>query len=113
MQLIMNIIFIILLFIGDNEKEKMRVKERIIYLLCFVMQVGLIVTALAGFTPNTSSMVVGLQPRYFICALFLLWIGVYNNCLNLNVKNKSFVYGILLLIAYMVVFQTIIYGFYV
>ncbi len=112
-ELIMNIIFIILLFIGDNEKEKMSVKERIIYLLCFAMQVGLIVTALAGFTPNTSSMVVGLQPRYFICALFLLWIGVYNNCLNLNVKNKSFVYGILLLIAYMVVFQTIIYGFYV
>ena len=54
----------------------------------------------------------GLQPRYFIPAAFIFYIGLSNSKIILDVKNKNMFYAYGMGIVYLISFATIFLGFY-
>ena len=54
----------------------------------------------------------GLQPRYFIPSIIMLYLAVSNNFIKINFKNNELFYGLCLNCIYLISFITIVVGFY-
>ena len=101
---------------ADDEEQKLTLFEKIVYVLIFVMLIGIIYTvAFSAWTKMGARSILGVQSRYFIPLLPLLYFVIQDIGLKINVpekiKNKlgnrdlSFV---LISITYIIAFATII-----
>ena len=110
---ILTIVYSFLLFTSNDEDKKLNKKERIIYLgTSFVIMLILYASLFIGWTFKGAKTIDGLQPRYFIPAAYLFYIGLSNKKVNLMVKNKELFYAYGVSIVYLISFATILLGFY-
>lgn len=106
------------LLIATLPKEKIGdiKKERIFKALClfiFVFLAGLIsASMLFGWTIVGTNYIDGIQPRYFIPMIPLLYIFFTNNIFNMKVKNYEYSMSLLIIMLNALCLITIIYGFY-
>lgn len=110
---ILTVIYAVLLFVNDENDKKLTKKERIIFLLTsFIIMLILYASLFIGWTYKGAKVIDGLQPRYFIPAAFIFYIGLSNSKIILNVKNKNMFYAYGVCIVYLISFATIFLGFY-
>lgn len=110
---ILTVIYALLLFVNDENDKKLTKKERIIFLFTsFVIMLILYASLFIGWTYKGARVIDGLQPRYFIPAAFIFYIGLSNSKIILNVKNKNMFYAYGVGIVYLISFATIFLGFY-
>ncbi len=96
--------------IGDIKKERI---FKILCLFIFMILAGLIsASMLFGWTIVGTNYIDGLQPRYFIPMLPLLYIFFTNNIFNIKVKNYEYFMSLLIIMLNALCLITIIYGFY-
>ena len=110
-------IFLILYLTSNNEEAKekcLNLKNKTYIFIIGLLIVGLIYgSLLTGYTSNDSTMIQGLQSRYFIPSILLFIISISNNIININIKNKNLLYVILLTLSGTITLFTMIYGFYI
>lgn len=110
---ILTVIYAVLLFVNDENDKKLTKKERIIFLFTsFVIMLILYASLFIGWTYKGARVIDGLQPRYFIPAAFIFYIGLSNSKIILDVKNKNMFYAYGMGIVYLISFATIFLGFY-
>jgi uncharacterized membrane protein len=110
---ILIIMYAILFLSYDENNELLSKKERIVCLCTSAIMIVIPYTAMfLCWTVIGSNSIDGLQPRYFLIAELLLFIGLSNNLLKLNIKNKNKVYAGCIIFNYCISLFTIIIGFY-
>jgi len=65
-----------------------------------------------NMTTIHSTIVAGLQSRYFIPMTILFAFALSNNLVKINIKRKEMLYAIVVIVTFGVSFFTIINGFY-
>lgn len=113
-QFIITIVTVLLILTSSDKKEKLNIKARIIMLGISLIMFGMIYASLLfGWTNYGATEIDGLQCRYFIPVVLILYIGISNQFIELKFKNNTFiqVLGIILIIT--LCFYTIISSFYV
>ena len=106
-------IYIILIFVKDDDEGSIKLKDRIIMLVVFgIIFAMLYAISFTEWTPIGSSSIDGLQSRYFIPIVLLFYMAISNNLIKLNVKNKYRFYFILIGIVQLLSITSIIIGFY-
>ena len=65
-----------------------------------------------GWTYFGAPTIDGLQPRYFIPPVILIYLAITNNAIKLDVKNKNIIYSFSMIAIYLLCFLTISLGFY-
>lgn len=111
-------IYLVVLFTkeAEDEEEKLSIKERIVYTLIFVMLIGIIYTvAFSAWTKVGGRSILGVQSRYFIPLLPLIYFVIQDLGIKVNVseKIKKLLNGrdlsfVLISITYIIAFATII-----
>ena len=102
-------IYFLLIFTEDENNEKLTVKQRTIILLIPVMIIGIIyLIAFSQWTNIGRDTIYGIQARYFLPVSPLIYIGLSSNKLKIEVKDKRTFYSLLLMLAILVSFFTII-----
>lgn len=97
----------------SNDNEKIKINERLTYLFISLMLICIPYTAmLLCWTKVGAASIDGLQPRYFLIADLLLFMGLSNNIIKLNVKNKNLLYSICIIFNLCISLFTILSGFY-
>lgn len=103
----------LLLILTSCEEKKHDYKFKILSFIISMMIFGLIyVSLLFGWTNFGSEFIDGLQCRYFIPVVLMLYISLSNNCVKLNFKNKDLVYVSMIVIVEILSLFTIILGYY-
>lgn len=106
-------IYFIMIFVNDNENDKISRDSKLVMLsVSFVLYCLIYLICFAGWTRLGSDMINGIQSRYFIPCLPLIYIGISNECIKLNVKNKYRLYTVLLTLVQILVVFTLIKSFY-
>lgn len=101
---------------ADDKEKKLTLFEKIVYILIFVMLIGIIYTvAFSAWTKVGARSILGVQSRYFIPLLPLLYFVIQDIGLKVNISEKiksklgnrdlSFV---LISLTYIIAFATII-----
>ena len=107
--------YFFVIFFDNEEKGLLKISHRLVYLFIAILLVGLIyASALFGFggTDKFSTIIGGLQSRYFIPVTFILAVAVSNSFIKYNLKNKNLFLSLLVVFTYAVSFYTILNGFY-
>lgn len=105
-------IYLVMILSHDEDDKKLTFKERIMYLIIPVLVIGLVYTiAFSRWTQVGQPTIWGIQARYFLPVMPLLYIACSNTKFELNVKNKNGLYALLTSIAYILSFLTIIVFF--
>lgn len=106
------IMYSFILFAND-ESKKMNIKDRIMFILVSLMLIGIpYLTMFLCWTKIGADVIDGLQPRYFLIATLMLFMGLSNNIIDLKIKDKNKLYTICILISYTISLFTILNGFY-
>ena len=108
-------IYTLLVFFDNKEKNVLSVRDRIIMIAIAVLSWGIIyASAMFSFNMTTihSTIVAGLQSRYFIPMTILFAFALSNNLVKINIKRKEMLYAIVVIVTFGVSFFTIINGFY-
>lgn len=106
-------IYIIMLFLDDEDEKKLKTLDRIILLFVSLVLFAIIyVVAFTEWTPVGFDMINGIQTRYFVPSLLMFYIATSNNFIKLNIKNRYRYYTILLGIVQLLVVFTLIKSFY-
>lgn len=108
-------VYTLCVFFDNQEKEKLKLYDRILMLGIALVTIGIIyASALFSFnmTMIGSQIVAGLQSRYFIPVTILLAFALSNNLIKINVKKKEMLYAIVVIVTFGISFFTIINGFY-
>lgn len=102
-------IYVVMILSHDENDKELNIKERIMYLLIPVLVIGLVYTiAFSRWTLVGQPIIWGIQARYFLPVMPLLYIACSNTKFNLNVKNKNGLYALLIALVYITSFMTII-----
>lgn len=102
-----------ILILTTCEEKKHDYKFKIIAFIISLMTFGLIYASLLfGWTSYGLNFVDGLQCRYFIPVVLMLYISLSNNFVKLNFKNNSLVQMLMVIIVNILSFYTIIVGYY-
>ena len=112
---IIYLIYTLLVFFDNKEKNVLSVRDRIIMIAIAVLSWGIIyASAMFSFNMTTihSTIVAGLQSRYFIPMTILFAFALSNNLVKINIKRKEMLYAIVVIVTFGVSFFTIINGFY-
>lgn len=110
---ICSIIYILLISVKNDGKFKLNKKEKGVLVLISLLIIGIVYAAMFfGWTKLGEEKIDGLQPRYFIPAIICIYIVLDNNLFNFNVKNKNYIYTILILVVSFLISWTIASGFY-
>ena len=89
------VILVSIILCRDENNIKLTLKQKIVFIISFIMICGLIYGAmLFGWSEIGSISIDGLQPRYFIPPIMLLYILLQNNYIQINIKNKNTFYTI-------------------
>lgn len=106
-------IYIIMIFTKDGSLKQLSKQNRIFVLVITVIVFCLIyLICFVGWTRQNTDMINGVQSRYFIPCMPLLYIGISNDFIMLNVKNKYKFYTILISIVQLLFVFTLIKSFY-
>lgn len=106
-------IYIILIFVKDDDEGSIKLKDRIIMLIVFgIIFAMLYAISFTEWTPIGSSSIDGLQSRYFIPIVLLFYMAISNNIIKLNIKDKYRFYCILIAIVQLLSITSIVVGFY-
>lgn len=98
----------------DENNIKLSLKQKIVFFVSFILICGLIYGAmLFGWTEIGSKSIDGLQPRYFIPPIMLLYILLQNKFILVNIKNKELFYAISMIIINVLGLITILAKVYV
>ena len=84
---------LLLLFIIITEKNdyKLKIKDRILFLIIIQGIISLIWTALyLSFTPVGKNYIDGVQPRYFLPLLYVLLVCIKKPILKINISEKKY-----------------------
>lgn len=107
------IMYALVFLVKDKNDKKLELKERVIYLIISAMLILIPYTAMfLCWTFLGADSINGLQPRYFLIAELLLFIGISSNLLNLNIKNQNRFYVGCIIFNFCISLFTIIIGFY-
>lgn len=112
------VMYVIILFTkeADNQEKRLNNIERVVYLGIFAMLIAIIYTiAFASWTIVGGRSILGVQARYFIPLLPLLYFVIQDIGININLsdstkeklKNRD-IYFILMSITYIIAYFTII-----
>lgn len=111
--LFINLVLLVAMVLVKDEKVKTSISEKMTMFITFVAICAIIYASmLFTWTPVGYETIDGLQTRYFIPALPLLYILLQNSLIELKTKNKELVFGIVMTIMNLLAFVTIIIGFY-
>lgn len=106
------IMYAFILLVNDEDK-KLKIKERITYLVISMMMIAIpYVSMFLCWTKMGLDTIEGIQPRYFLIATLLLFIGLSNNIFELKIKNKNVLYVLCIVISFVTSLFTILLGFY-
>ena len=106
-------IYIIMVFIDNEEGVYLSKKDRIIMLSVFSIIYSIIYcAAFTEWTSITSDKINGIQSRYFIPILPLFYIAISNNFFKINIKDKWKLYSILVFVAHILTCISIVNAFY-
>lgn len=110
---ILNIIYILLIAVKDENDEKLNKIDKVILLIVVLLNIGIIYSAMFfGWTYLGASTIDGLQPRYFVPAVLCICLVLTNQLFNFKTKNKNMVYYYLIVCVYLFSFLTIAKEFY-
>lgn len=108
----MSMLMLIVLCKDENNK-KLTKKQFIVILISFVIICAIVYGAmLFGWTIKGDTSIDGLQPRYFIPAIMLLYILLQSDFISIKVKNKNIFYSMIMILINILGLITIISGFY-
>lgn len=106
-------VYILFMFIDNEDSLSLKKKDRIIMLIvCAFIYLILYGVAFTEWTSILSDRINGLQSRYFIPILPLLYISISNNFFKTNLKDKWKLYIILMFIAQLLSVISILTSFY-
>lgn len=106
-------IFMIILLCKDDNNTKLTKKQFIVMFFVFVILCAIIYAAmLFSWTLKGSTFIDGLQPRYFIPPLVLLYILLQSEYVNIKLKNRNVFYSVSIIIINSLALLTIICGFF-
>lgn len=114
--LIQSIYLLSYLTINNNEAKKqiIKPKQRFFFLVTTILVVGIIYCSLLiGWSDPNTTMVQGLQSRYFLPIIPLLLIVLTNNIFTINPKVEKYIFMIFLLISFSITLLNLITGFYI
>ena len=93
------VLLVSIVLCSDKDNVKLNLKQKIAFLITFVMICGIIYGAmLFGWSEIGSTSIDGLQPRYFIPPVMLLYILLQNEYIIINIKNKKMFYAVVMII---------------
>ena len=105
-------IFVLNLLIKEDNK-KTEIKDRIVFIIISLMLIGIpYLTMFLCWTKVGADVIDGLQPRYFLVATLMLFMGLSNNIVDLKIKDKTKLYISCIVISFIISLFTILYGFY-
>lgn len=107
-------LLLLIISYGRKDEISVSVKERITYFSIAFIMCGFIVTSLfLGWTTIDKNTVQGLQPRYFIPAVVFIALGLQNNKINSELKNRELTFSIVISAVLCIGLYTITQGFYI
>lgn len=113
LSLILTLCYLCLIFTNDEDDVKLTKKERIMFILPAIMIFGIVYSvAFIGWTTFGSRTIWGIQSRYFIPAVLLLYIGISGNLIQIKCKNKNMIYCGTMILVYAITIFTIITSVY-
>ncbi len=108
----LNYLFILFILTVPYEKDNM--KNKVGYLIVASMLYVLVLTALlTGWTELGSTVVLGLQPRYFIPTVLLGYMFVNNKVLKLDIKKYELFFTIIIIFFNILGIFTMLRGLYI
>ena len=106
-------LYVILIATSGNGEKQFNWKERTLMLILSFLMICIIYSAMFfGWTYFGAPTIDGLQPRYFIPPVILIYLAITNNAIKLDVKNKNIIYSFSMIAIYLLCFLTISLGFY-
>lgn len=110
---IVTLCYLLLIFCDDANDAKLNKKERIILIIPAIMLFGIVYSAaFIGWTTFGSRTIWGIQSRYFIPAVLILYIGISSNILKVESKNKNLMYCYLTILIHSISIFTIVTSVY-
>lgn len=107
-------LLMILILCDDSDNTKLNKKQKIIFSISFLLICGIIYAAmLFQWSEIGSTIIDGLQPRYFIPPIMLLYILLQNQYIKINLKNKYLFYSIAIILINILGLWTIVQKIYV
>lgn len=103
------IIFIVLLLVTygkyeENENYKFNLKDKIICTVIIVIEIlGVLAAMYLGWTQARQTVIEGVQGRYFLPIIPLLFLILSSNKLQYNIKNKGVKFILLMIILYIII----------
>ena len=108
------VFLMIVILCKDDYNSTLSIKKRIVFFISFVAMCGLIYGAmLFGWSEFGSTSIDGLQPRYFIPPVMLLYILLQNNIIIVNFDDKKQFYTLSMIIINFLALITIIENIYI
>lgn len=104
------IIFIVLLLVTfgkyeENENYKFNLKDKIICTVIIVIEIlGVLAAMYLGWTQARQTVIEGVQGRYFLPIIPLLFLILSSNKLQYDIKNKGVKFILLMIILYIIIF---------
>ena len=106
-------LYVLLIASSGNGEKQFNWKERTLMLILSFLMICIIYSAMFfGWTYFGAPTIDGLQPRYFIPPVILIYLAITNNAIKLDVKNKNIIYSFSMIAIYLLCFLTISLGFY-
>ena len=106
-------LYVLLIASSGNGEKQFNWKERTLMLILSFLMICIIYSAMFfGWTYFGAPTIDGLQPRYFIPPVILIYLAITNNAIKLDVKNRNTVYSYSMIAIYLLCFLTIYLGFY-
>lgn len=106
-------LYVLLIASSGNGEKQFNWKERTLMLILSFLMICIIYSAMFfGWTYFGAPTIDGLQPRYFIPPVILIYLAITNNAIKLDVKNRNTVYSYSMIAIYLLCFLTISLGFY-
>lgn len=109
---LIGLMYFLILF--SNSSENISKKHHIFFVILGFMSLLLVYVASISFnlTPIGDVIIEGIQARYLIPVLSLIYIGFSNNVIELNFKNNNYFVYIVIAFTMFIVFNTILNCFY-
>ncbi len=94
-QFIISAIYLILILSAGNEDKKLSLFDRISIFIIGAANIGIIYSSLYfTWTHEGASTVEGLQPRYFVLPVLMMYMALSNNNIKIDFKNRGLVYAV-------------------
>lgn len=104
--------YLLLIFAYDENDGKLTKKSRILLILISVILIGIIYVAAYSWNEIGVNVIVGIQSRYFIPVVLILYMAISSSIIKLKSKNKNLIYSNLMFVVFCITIFTIIISVY-